>query len=90
MMVDATITALESVNYPKSVTDERRTQVFRATVSTNETIPLEIGALVTAIVCKVSDGTVCTNTVATTIITVTEAGLVDVDVVGFAIGAAPT
>ena len=88
-MVLATITALEPVNYPKSVTDERRTQVFRATVSTNETIPLEIGTLVVAIVCKVSDGTTCTNTVATSIVTVTEA-LADEDVVGFAVGAAPS
>ena len=88
-MVQATITALEAVNNLKTVTDERRTQVFRATVTTDETIPLDIGTLVTAIVCKVSDGTVCTNTVATTEVTVTEAALADEDVVGFAIGAAP-
>jgi len=89
-MVQATITALEPVNYPKSVTNERRTQVFRATVSTDETIPLEIGTLVAAIVCKVSDGTTCTNTTALGVITVTEAALTDVDVVGFAVGAAPS
>lgn len=89
-MVQATITRLEPVNYPKSVTDERRTQVFRATVTTAETIPLDIGTLVTAIVCKVSDGSSCTNTVAAGVITVTEAALADEDVVGFAIGAAPS
>ena len=89
-MVEAEVTKLGPVKYPKTVTDLRRTQVFRARVDTNQTITLEIGTLVAAIVCKVSDGTTCTNTTALGVITITEAALTDVDVVGFAVGAAPS
>jgi len=89
-MVEAEITALRAVNYPKTSTDERRTQIFRARVDTAQTVTLEIGTLVATIVCKVSDGTTITQTKALGVITITEAALTDEDVVGFAVGAAPS
>ena len=89
-MVEAEIKALYPVNFPKTVTDKRRTQTFRARVDTKQTISLEIGTHVSTIVCKVSDGITITQTKALGVITITEAALTDEDVVGFAVGAAPS
>ena len=87
-MVEAEITKLGSIKYPKTITSLRRTQTFRAQVDTGQTITLSIGTLVAAIVCKVSDGTTITHTEALGVITITEAALTNVDVVGFAVGSA--
>ena len=88
-MVEAEVTRLGPVKYPKTVSEERRTQVFRASVDTGQTISLEIGTLVSVIVCKVSDGSTVTFTKALGVITVTEGALTDEDLVGFAVGAVP-
>ena len=89
-MSEAEVVALYPVRYPETVTKERRTQMFRARVDTNEIITLNIGILVAVITVKVSDGTTITSTFAgVEVITITEAALVDEDIVGFAIGAAP-
>ena len=73
----------------KTVTNERSTQTFRAEVTTGETVTLGIGTLVATLVFKVSDGTAVTHTKALGVITITEGALVNVDVVGWALGAAP-
>ena len=89
-MVEAEVVALYPVRYPKTVTKNRRTQMFRASVDTDQTITLNIGILVAVITVKVSDGTTITSTFAgVEAVTITEAALVDEDIVGFAIGAAP-
>jgi len=60
---------------------------FEATVSTSHTITLsDLAAIDGAALLKRSDGSACTCTVATNVITVTQADLTDVPVVGLAIG----
>ena len=86
MVVAATIN-LFGVVQPETTTKEKRYQVFEAIVNTNETIPLEIGTLTDVAVFRVSTGLEVTATIATTIVTVTEAALVNVKVVGLAFGA---
>ena len=78
-----------SVKPNKTVTNERSSQTFRASVTTNETITLGIGTLVATLVFKVSDGTAVTHTKALGVITITEGALANEDVVGWALGAAP-
>ena len=73
----------------KTVTNERSTQTFRALVTTGETVTLSIGTLVSTLVFKVSDGTAVAHTKALGVITITEGALVNVDVVGWALGAVP-
>ena len=77
------------VNIPLTLTKGRRHQEFRATVSENDTITLDVGTLVSAAVFKVSDGTAVTHTKALGVITIT-AVITDIDVVGWAIGAVPS
>ena len=85
-MADATDIKLFSVVQPEIVTLTRRYQVFEAIVTTNETIPLEIGTLVDVACFEAATGLEVTATIATTIVTVTEAGLVDDKVIGIAFG----
>lgn len=85
-MVDATSIILSAIVQTELVTKRRRYQVFEAIVSTNETIPLEIGTLTDAVVFRSDTGVEVTATVATTIVTVTGAGLVDIHCVGMAFG----
>lgn len=61
--------------------------VFEATVSTNDTITLsDITTITGAALLKRSDGSAVTCTVATNVITVTQATLTDAVVEGIAIG----
>jgi len=61
--------------------------VFEATVSTSDTITLDdMTTINSAHLAKKSDGTEVTCTIATNVITVTQAGLTNVAIVGFAIG----
>ena len=86
-MVVADAIKLQAVEHPKSTpTQYRRYQVFEAIVSTNETIPLEIGTLTDVAVFRSDTGVEVTATIATTIVTVTQA-LVDIHCVGLAFGA---
>jgi len=88
MAVEAEV-YVSPAKYPDTVTRNRRTQKFRATVDKDETITLDIGTLVSSIVVQLSDGAVVAHTKALGVITITEDPCVDVDVVGFAVGAAP-
>jgi len=61
--------------------------VFEATVSTDDTITLDnLTAIQNALLTKKSNGSNVTFSKATNVITVTEAALTNVPVVGFAIG----
>jgi len=65
----------------------KKREVFETKVSTDDTIPLgDFTTINSAHLAKKSDGSEVTCTIATNVITVTGAGLTDVDVVGFAIG----
>lgn len=85
-MVDASDIKRGAASQPSAVTLYRRYQVFEAIVSTNETIPLEIGTLADVAVFRSDTGAEVTATVATTIVTVTQGALVDVHCVGLAFG----
>ena len=85
-MADATSIKLGAIQHPEIVTKTLRFQLFEAIVTTNETIPLEIGALTDCACFEAATGLEVTATVATTIVTVTEAGLVDDKVIGIAFG----
>ena len=89
-MVEAEITALFPVKTNETVTKERSTQTFRAIVSKDETVTLEIGTLVSTLVFKLSDGTTITHTKTAGYITITEDPCVNVPVVGYAVGAVPS
>jgi hypothetical protein len=66
---------------------EKNYETFEATVSTDDTILLgHLTALVYAKLCRKSDGSDVTCTIATNVITVTQAATTDVPVVGFAYG----
>ena len=66
---------------------ERKYVDFETPVSTDDTIPIrELTDILGAVVLKKSDGTSITFTEATNIITITQAALTDVDVVGSAYG----
>jgi hypothetical protein len=60
---------------------------FEATVSTNDTITIQdLTTLLGAALMKRADGTACTCTIATNVITVTQAALTDAPVLGMAYG----
>lgn len=66
---------------------EKKYATFEATVSTDYTVPIsELTDILGAAVFKKSDGSAVTFTEATNIITITQASLTNVDVVGFAYG----
>ena len=66
---------------------EKKYETFETPVSTDDTIPRgNFSAIAYAKLCKKSDGSDVTCTIATNIITVTGAGLTDEPVVGFAYG----
>jgi hypothetical protein len=66
---------------------EKRYITFEATVSTDDTVTLgDLADMLGAALFKKSDGTAVTFTEATNVITVTEAGLTNEPVVGFAYG----
>jgi len=77
------------VNIPLTLTKGRRHQEFRATVSEDDTITLDVGTIVSSAVFKLSDGTAVAHTPTTTLITI-DAVITDIDVVGWAIGAVPS
>jgi hypothetical protein len=67
---------------------EKKYVVFEATVSTDNTIPIDNLSTISGVaLLKKSDGSTVTCTVATNIITVTQASLTDVPVLGIAYGA---
>jgi hypothetical protein len=85
------------VDCPETVTSNRQTIVtaattkrvltFEATVSTDKTITLsDLTTINGAALLKRSDGSTVTCTVATNVITVTQASLTDVVVEGIAVG----
>jgi hypothetical protein len=66
---------------------EKKYETFETPVSTDDTIPRgNFTTLAYAKLCKKSDGSDVACTKATNVITVTEAGLTDEPVVGFAYG----
>ena len=85
-MVDADPIMRGAVVQETTVTKLRRYQVAYAIVSTNETVPMEVGTLVAAAAFRLDTGAEITTTEATTIVTVTEAALVNIPVVIIATG----
>jgi hypothetical protein len=78
-------TPLSRTKYVRTAEVKKGIVDFESTVTTSDTIPItEFTAIVGATLRKKSDGAACTCTVATNIITVTEAALTDVPVVGSA------
>jgi hypothetical protein len=66
---------------------EKKYLTFEATVSTDDTVTLsDLEDILGAAVFKKSDGSTVTFTEATNVITITQAALTDVAVVGFAYG----
>jgi hypothetical protein len=66
---------------------EKKYLVFRATVSTDETITLgDLADILYVKCCKESDGSDVTCTEATNVVTITQAALTDVPIIGFAYG----
>jgi hypothetical protein len=67
---------------------EKKYVVFEATVSTGETVTIgEMASVAYAKCCKVADGTDVTCTIATNVITITQASLTDASIIGWAYGA---
>jgi hypothetical protein len=88
---------MTATDSPETVTSNRQAIItpattkqivtFEATVSTDDTITLsDLTTINGAALLKRSDGSAVTCTVATNVITVTEADLTDVVVVGLAVG----
>ena len=88
---------MTATDSPETVTSNRQAIItpattkqivtFEATVSTDKTITLsDLTTVNGATLLKRSDGSAVTCTVATNVITVTEADLTDVVVVGLAVG----
>jgi hypothetical protein len=78
-------TPLSRVKYTRTAQVQKGVVDFESIVSTNDTIPIsEYTAIAGAMLRKKSDNTVVTCTVATNIITVTQATLTDEPVVGSA------
>jgi hypothetical protein len=78
-------TPLSRVKYTRTAQVQKGVVDFESIVSTNDTIPIsEYTAVAGAMLRKKSDNTVVTCTVATNIITVTQAALTDEPVVGSA------
>jgi hypothetical protein len=76
-------TPLSRTKYVRTAEVKKGIVDFESTVSTNDTIPIsEFTAIAGASLRKVSDGTAVTCTVATNIITVTQAATTDVPVTG--------
>lgn len=86
------------VDCPETVTSNRQAIItaattkqivtFEATVSTDKTITLsDLTTVNGAVLLKRSDGSAVTCTVATNVITITQASLTDIVVVGIAVGA---
>ena len=78
-------TPLSRVKYTRTAQVQKGVVDFESILSTNDTIPIsEYTAIAGAMLRKKSDNTVVTCTVATNIITVTQATLTDEPVVGSA------
>ncbi|MCJ7506343.1 hypothetical protein MUP05_07755 [Candidatus Bathyarchaeota archaeon] len=78
-------TPLSRVKYTRTAQVQKGVVDFESIVSTNDTIPIsEYTAIAGAMLRNKSDNTVVTCTVATNIITVTQATLTDEPVVGSA------
>jgi hypothetical protein len=66
---------------------EKKYAVVHATVSTDETVPIgQLTDILYVKCCKESDGSDVTCTKATNVVTITQAGLTDVNVLIFAYG----
>jgi len=86
-MVDRQETVTSSKQTVVTAAVEKKYITFEATVSTNDTITLgDLSDILGAAVLKKSDGSAVTFTEATNVITITQAALTDVPVVGFAYG----
>jgi len=87
-MVESGAITKNTVQQPQTITKRRKYQSGYAEVSTNETITTDVGTITAAghDVFKASDGTAVTHTVATNVITITQATLTDEPVYWFAVG----
>ena len=86
-MVDRTEKVTSSKRTVVTPAVEKKYLTFETEVSTDNTVTLEdLSDILGAAVFKKSDGTSVTFTEATNIITITQAGLTDEPVVGFAYG----
>jgi hypothetical protein len=84
---DRTETVTSSKQTVVTAAVEKKYITFEATVSTDDTITLgDLSDILGAAVLKKSDGTSVTFTEATNVITITQASLTDVPIVGFAYG----
>jgi len=84
-MADRGYTPLSRTKYVRTVEVKKGIVDFESTVSTSDTITItEYAAIVGATLRKKSDGSVCTCTVLTNVITVTQATLTNEPVVGSA------
>jgi len=84
-MVDRGYTPLSRTKYVRTVEVKKGIVDFESTVTTSDTVTItEFTAVVGATLRKKSDGSVCTCTVATNVITVTQAALTNEPVVGSA------
>ena len=88
MPVDRAETIVHRSEYIKTVQVVKKRLEFEATVSTNDTITIgDVAAVGSAHLAKKSDGSEVTCSVATNVITVTGAGLTNIDVIGYAVEA---
>lgn len=89
-MVEAGIIAKDPVEQHQAITKRRKYQSGYAEVSTNETITTDVTTITANghAVFLAADGTVVTHTVATGVITITQAALTDAPVYFFVVGEA--
>jgi len=89
ILVDRTETVVDrnEIIVTQTAATTKKRIVFEATVSTSDTITLDdMTTINSAHLAKKSDGSEITCTIATNVITVTQAALTNVAIVGFAIG----
>ena len=90
-MVEAGVITKDPVKHAEAVTKRRRYQAGYAEVTTSETITTDVGTITASghAVFKASDGSAVAHTVATSVITITEAALTDEPVYFIVVGAVP-
>lgn len=75
-------TKIAEVEFVQTAEVRKKQIILSATVTTNDTVPIPwVTAVASAFVVKVSDRSICTNTVAANVVTITQAALADVPVI---------